>query len=146
LTASPRAVVRPTRRFAEMSGPRKFPALCLVAAVAILTNRPVLAADPANGLRIAHRWCEACHVVTPTQTRPAIEAGLSRDAREWRGLVRCRQNRPFLTRPTPKDAGYGAIPLRCRRPRRLYCEPEITSASRNLAAQLASGYFANVAI
>ena len=34
---------------------------------------PALAADPSNGLRIAHRWCEACHVVTPTQTRAATD-------------------------------------------------------------------------
>jgi mono/diheme cytochrome c family protein len=57
-----------------MRGPRKrYPILWLLAAVAVLAKTPVLAADPANGLRIAHRWCEACHVVTPTQTRPATD-------------------------------------------------------------------------
>jgi mono/diheme cytochrome c family protein len=62
------------RRLAEMRGLRKrYPTLWLLAAVAVLTSTPVLAADPSNGLRIAHRWCEACHVVTPTQTRPATD-------------------------------------------------------------------------
>jgi mono/diheme cytochrome c family protein len=31
------------------------------------------AADPDNGSRLAHRWCEACHVVTPTQTRASTD-------------------------------------------------------------------------
>jgi mono/diheme cytochrome c family protein len=31
------------------------------------------AADPYNGSRLAHRWCEACHVVTPTQTRATTD-------------------------------------------------------------------------
>jgi mono/diheme cytochrome c family protein len=44
----------------------------LIVAVVTLST-PALAADPSNGLRIAHRWCEACHVVTPTQTRPATD-------------------------------------------------------------------------
>lgn len=45
---------------------------CLIAAaMAVCTS--ALAADPSNGLRIAHRWCEACHVVTATQTRPATD-------------------------------------------------------------------------
>jgi mono/diheme cytochrome c family protein len=42
-------------------------------ALAITATTPVVAADASNGLRIAHRWCEACHVVTPTQTRPATD-------------------------------------------------------------------------
>jgi hypothetical protein len=31
------------------------------------------AADADNGSRLAHRWCEACHVVTPTQHRAATD-------------------------------------------------------------------------
>jgi len=31
------------------------------------------AADPSNGERLAHRWCEACHVVSPTQRGPATD-------------------------------------------------------------------------
>jgi mono/diheme cytochrome c family protein len=52
---------------------RAYPGLWPLVGVLALVNTPVLAADPANGLRIAHRWCEACHVVTATQTRPATD-------------------------------------------------------------------------
>jgi mono/diheme cytochrome c family protein len=31
------------------------------------------AADPTNGRRLAERWCEACHVVTPAQVRTTID-------------------------------------------------------------------------
>jgi len=40
---------------------------------AIMANAPAMAADPHNGERLAHRWCEACHVVSPTQQRPATD-------------------------------------------------------------------------
>jgi mono/diheme cytochrome c family protein len=57
-----------------MRGARKrYPSLWSLVAVAILASTPALAADPSNGLRIAHRWCEACHVVTATQARPATD-------------------------------------------------------------------------
>ena len=57
-----------------MSGPRKrYLSLWPLVTLVLLANTPVLAADPSNGLRIAHRWCEACHVVTATQTRPATD-------------------------------------------------------------------------
>ena len=51
----------------------RYPAPWLLAAVAVLANTPVVAARPANGLRIAHRWCEACQVVTPVKNRPATD-------------------------------------------------------------------------
>jgi mono/diheme cytochrome c family protein len=40
----------------------------------VLLPRPGLAADAANGSRLAHRWCEACHVVAPTQSRSSVDA------------------------------------------------------------------------
>lgn len=43
----------------------------LVAAIA--SNPPALAADAHNGERLARRWCEACHVVSPTQQRPGSD-------------------------------------------------------------------------
>ena len=46
---------------------------CLMLVATIMATASAFAADPSNGLRIAHRWCEACHVVTPTQTRPATD-------------------------------------------------------------------------
>ena len=32
------------------------------------------AADGANGKRLANRWCEACHVVSPEQTSANVDA------------------------------------------------------------------------
>jgi mono/diheme cytochrome c family protein len=45
---------------------------CLVLAVALLPQ-PGNAADADNGSRIAHRWCEACHIVTPSQRRASTD-------------------------------------------------------------------------
>ena len=50
----------------------RFIATCLALGVALLAQ-PGQAADADNGSRLAHRWCEACHVVTPTQRRPVID-------------------------------------------------------------------------
>jgi mono/diheme cytochrome c family protein len=46
---------------------------CLVFAASLAAASSVFAADPSNGRRLAHRWCEACHVVTPTQRRAATD-------------------------------------------------------------------------
>ena len=46
---------------------------CLVFAASLAAASSVFAADPSNGRRLAHRWCEACHVVTPTQSRAATD-------------------------------------------------------------------------
>ena len=40
---------------------------------AIVAATPAFAADPTNGRRLAERWCETCHVVTPTQVRAATD-------------------------------------------------------------------------
>jgi mono/diheme cytochrome c family protein len=40
---------------------------------AIVAAAPAFAADPGNGRRLAERWCQACHVVTPTQVRAATD-------------------------------------------------------------------------
>jgi mono/diheme cytochrome c family protein len=39
----------------------------------IMAATSAFAADPSNGLRLAQRWCEACHVVTPTQRRAGTD-------------------------------------------------------------------------
>jgi mono/diheme cytochrome c family protein len=44
----------------------------LALAVALLPL-PGQAADADNGSRLAHRWCEACHVVAPTQRRETTD-------------------------------------------------------------------------
>jgi mono/diheme cytochrome c family protein len=46
---------------------------CSFACAVILSAQPGLAADADNGSRLAHRWCEACHVVAPTQTRSSTD-------------------------------------------------------------------------
>jgi mono/diheme cytochrome c family protein len=48
-------------------------ACCLAFAASVLTT-PVLAADARNGNRLAHRWCQPCHVVAANQHRPTEEA------------------------------------------------------------------------
>jgi mono/diheme cytochrome c family protein len=39
-----------------------------------LLPRPGIAADADNGKRLAERWCQACHVVTPTGPRVSTDA------------------------------------------------------------------------
>jgi len=91
-----------------MRGPRnRYTAPWLLAAVAVLANTPVVAADPANGLRIAHRWCEACHVVMPAQTRPATDqappfASIAREPGFDAGKIAL-----FLLDPHPKMPDMG---------------------------------------
>jgi mono/diheme cytochrome c family protein len=46
--------------------------VCTIVAT-IMANSAAMAADPNNGQRLAHRWCEECHVVSPTQRRPASD-------------------------------------------------------------------------
>jgi len=36
---------------------------CGLIVTAVLAITPAFGADPENGQRLAHRWCEACHVV-----------------------------------------------------------------------------------
>ena len=45
---------------------RMIPALFLLTAVTVLPQA-ALAADAANGEKLAKRWCAACHVVAPDQ-------------------------------------------------------------------------------
>jgi mono/diheme cytochrome c family protein len=44
-----------------------------LACAVFLFAGPGLAADADNGSRLAHRWCEACHVVAPTQSRSSTD-------------------------------------------------------------------------
>ena len=57
------------------------------------------AADIANGKRLANRWCAACHVVTPEQTRANADAPSFADiARRYDGPRLAR----FLSNPYPR--------------------------------------------
>jgi mono/diheme cytochrome c family protein len=52
---------------------RALPIQIGLAVAAALMASGAFAADPNNGARLAHRWCKACHVVTPTQTRTTTD-------------------------------------------------------------------------
>jgi mono/diheme cytochrome c family protein len=47
---------------------------CSLAWVVAFLPWPGYAADADNGSRLAHRWCQACHVVSPTQSRTSTDA------------------------------------------------------------------------
>jgi mono/diheme cytochrome c family protein len=57
-----------------MFSPTRFLCFSYFLACAVVLAQPGLAADAANGSRLAHRWCEACHVVAPTQSRSSSDA------------------------------------------------------------------------
>jgi mono/diheme cytochrome c family protein len=46
----------------------------LIIAVMALGFSPAFAADADNGDRLAHRWCQPCHVVASDQRQPTGEA------------------------------------------------------------------------
>ena len=57
-----------------MVGPVKLRCICpCLVLAAIVAATSAFGADPTNGRRLAHRWCEACHVVTATQRRVATD-------------------------------------------------------------------------
>ena len=57
------------------------------------------AADAVNGKRLANRWCAACHVVAPEQTRANADAPSFADvARRYDGPHLTR----FLSNPYPR--------------------------------------------
>ena len=78
----------------------------LIVAVVTLST-PALAADPSNGLRIAHRWCEACHVVTPTQTRAATDQAPPFEAIARTPAFDASKIALFLLDPHPKMPDMG---------------------------------------
>jgi len=53
--------------------PQSSVVLSVLGLAAIAPATPAFGADPSNGQRLAHRWCEACHVVTLTQRRAATD-------------------------------------------------------------------------
>ena len=60
-----------TNAFAELSRARLLPPRLAAAAalVALIANAGALAADARHGETLAKRWCAACHIVAPDQTR-----------------------------------------------------------------------------
>lgn len=49
-------------------------AVLAVSAAGLVAAEAAEVPDPANGLRLARRWCAACHVVEPGQTAAAADA------------------------------------------------------------------------
>jgi len=46
----------------------------LALALSVVVANSALAADAANGERLAERWCSACHVVTSAQQQASADA------------------------------------------------------------------------
>jgi mono/diheme cytochrome c family protein len=76
-------------------------ATCLALATALLPQ-PGAAADANNGSRLAHRWCEACHVVTPTQRRAVIDQAPPFATVAKRPGFSASKTAAFLLNPHPK--------------------------------------------
>ncbi|HEY8579792.1 MAG TPA: cytochrome c [Beijerinckiaceae bacterium] len=54
--------------------PRPSAALFAVVFAVLQNASPAAAADPAQGERLARRWCADCHVATPDQARARADA------------------------------------------------------------------------
>ena len=76
--------------------------LLLPGAVAITAAVPAFGADADNGRRLAHRWCEACHVVSATQRRTASDQAPTFAAIARRPGVNAAKIAFFLLEPHPK--------------------------------------------
>ena len=59
-----------------------------------------VAADAANGLRIAERWCAACHVVSSDQTRGSADVPSFASIAHRKPDARALAN--FIAEPHPK--------------------------------------------
>ena len=75
--------------------------LILAFALAALPS-VTLAADAANGLVIAKRWCAECHVVAPDQTSAKADAPSFADIAKRRLLAPPATLEKFLMDPHPK--------------------------------------------
>jgi mono/diheme cytochrome c family protein len=73
-----------------------------LAAAAITAAAPAFGADADNGRRLAHRWCEACHVVSATQRRTASDQAPTFSAVARRPGLDAAKIALFLLEPHPK--------------------------------------------
>src|SRR5579862_6650640 len=76
--------------------------LLLLGAAAITAAVPAFGADADNGRRLAHRWCEACHVVSATQRRTASDQAPTFSAIARRPSLNAAKIALFLLEPHPK--------------------------------------------
>ena len=111
LTFSPRAgrrdknrlhlILTRSRDAAARAGVLLAPSFALLALLALAGGAALAAADPAQGEKLAKRWCAACHIVSPEQTRgadnvPAFAAIAQRPGFSAEKIAR------FLMNPHPK--------------------------------------------
>jgi mono/diheme cytochrome c family protein len=75
--------------------------LLLGAALAVAAG-PAFGADADNGRRLAHRWCEACHVVSATQRRIASDQAPTFSAIARRPGINAGKIAFFLLEPHPR--------------------------------------------
>ncbi|MGA8610168.1 MAG: c-type cytochrome [Xanthobacteraceae bacterium] len=73
-----------------------------LAAATIMAAAPAFGADADNGRRLAHRWCEACHVVSATQRRTASDQAPTFSAVARRPGIDAAKIAFFLLNPHPK--------------------------------------------
>jgi len=78
-----------------------------LAAAGIIAVAPAFGADADNGRRLAHRWCEACHVVSATQRRPASDQAPPFSAIARRPGFDAAKIAFFLLDPHPKMPDMG---------------------------------------
>jgi mono/diheme cytochrome c family protein len=71
-------------------------------AAAIVAAVPAFGADVYNGRRLAHQWCEACHVVSATQRRTASDQAPTFSAIARRPGLNAATISFFLLEPHPK--------------------------------------------
>lgn len=73
----------------------------LALAVALMPQ-PGWTADANNGSRLAHRWCEACHIVIPTQRRAGSDQAPPFATIAKRPGFNASETAVFLLDPHPK--------------------------------------------
>ena len=78
-----------------------------LAAAAIMATAPAFGADADNGRRLAHRWCEACHVVSATQRRIASDQAPPFSAIARRPGIDAAKIALYLLNPHPKMPDMG---------------------------------------
>jgi mono/diheme cytochrome c family protein len=71
----------------------------LAVLLSLLTAGPALAADIAQGEKIARRWCAACHVVAADQTQASVAVPTFFNVAQRKSG---QQLTTFLTDPHPK--------------------------------------------
>ena len=74
---------------------------CVVVAV-FAASAPAFAADPGRGERLAHRWCEACHVVSQTHAGSGTDQAPPFATIAKRPHFDAAQMALFLLSPHPK--------------------------------------------